>query len=234
MKKKMKIHTVILILLLTEMHICAQDPGIVVYEPFTVSDSIRQNEIAATRNILKWNLGLIGRGCFAIDYERVLGNSFTIELEGGITYRDFIFELLVLESDPEVMLFGENIKASFMAGVGLRYYPNSDYEGFYFSPVIRYRNYYSDSEYDANGSPEKYNTSYNMTDIGFIIGGQEDWGWSDILTDFSFGISLRHFNYYENTEIYDNQSYQFLGYDSKLVSKNLPAVIFGYKIGFTL
>ncbi len=235
----MKTPISILLFLLTAEILFSQNTGIVVYEPFNVKDSVNQaTVIKIDKNCLKWNISLLGRGCFAFDYERLLSQALTMEFEAGITYRDLIFESIFESESSDIYDYSDNsdnVRLGYIIGADLRFYPTEgDFEGLYISPMLRYRFYQSEKEFDLNDKVVTFSNDYNMSDVGFIVGCQRESDYSEVLWDWFFGVSFRRFEYKDFSEVYEENSYDITGYESKDKKMGLPAIICGFKVGFTL
>ncbi|MBI9068052.1 MAG: hypothetical protein JEZ09_12220 [Salinivirgaceae bacterium] len=225
-----------LLLLFLVVKICpAQNTGVVVYEPFNATDSLNpRTDLKINQNALKWNLGYLGRGCFSFAYERSIISALSLELEAGLTYQDYIFEELSdLDAFETDYTDGENeINIGYNLAIALKYYPvEGDLEGLYFSPMIRYRTYNNQQEFELNNIISTYPNGYNMTDYAFVCGLQGG-GWSDLTSEMYFGVSYRVDHVKQFNYINDNDGNR-IGYDVQSITNKKPVLLFGYKIGYT-
>jgi len=198
---------------------------VVVYEPFKSTESYDSEDVAAEyKNCLKWNMSLVGRGIFLINYERPLIDKLTIEAGIGLTYRDYIFELI--RDEITYTPYGDDnitVETGLAFELGPKFYPNgySNFDGVYFQPLYRYRSYkvFTDNDYDIG---------YKSTDASFIFGYQyESWNW-DITWDLYFGIAMCKTNY----KAYEDDDYSY-SYTGKIIDETAkrPILLCGFKIG---
>lgn len=200
---------------------------IVKKDVFETKSLIKEN-IKIDKNVLKWNIYMLGRGAFIINYERMITSQFTIETGLGLTYRDFILEDKLLHfssnSDGEEKgskyvheFFGieTKINLGYSIEVAPRFYPkDGDFEGYYISTPIRFRQYNIENKYDF---------SYNTLDFGFVLGYQyEQWG--EILSDYYIGVGYRT-NHYSK---FDTNNLQTVA-----TKESYPCLFLGYKLGFS-
>jgi len=172
---------------------------IVIYDPFNANQTIDVKEdLKYDKNLIKWNIGLLARGAFEIDYERAIGDKFTIEVGVGVTYNDWMY--FAINQMYDFSDATDKYKYGALFTAGLRFYPNSvvGFDGFYISLPFRYRNYLSTREityYIDNGiyNNQEYTTTLNNnhkhTEFGFIIGSQTGNSW-DVTLDYYFGIGI--------------------------------------------
>lgn len=139
------------------------------------------------RNLISLNTYLLGRGIFALSYERVLAPMHSISFTGGLTYRDLIFELFhedefkmkSTENDYGVYKQGTKSSAGYMFDVSYKFYPKSynDFEGFYISPGFAYKHYtYKDkfTPYSLQGNPySNYANGYSTYTSGSSVASIE-------------------------------------------------------------
>jgi hypothetical protein len=205
-----------------------EKPKVVVYKPFVVEQEVDPiKDVVISRNMIKWNYWMIGRGAFLMEYERSLKQKLSIEGGLGLTYRDFIFEFFrEISSDDWDYYENKSINLGIMAQAGIRYYPvDGDMEGFYVSGLLRYR------KYNLNGDIAYFNFTnmnadfgYQMTETCFLIGRQWEDFLLDVTGDFYMGVSYEFASYHQPSEINGIWHMQ-------KVNKNLPALLFGMKIG---
>ncbi len=204
-----------------------------IYEPFKSGQSLDvKKNIKVNQNCFKWNWSLLGRGVFAINYERLITSNFSFELGGGLTYRDYMYE-----AGRGDELFGtgsrsdaktDKIKLGPYLEGNVRFYPSEgDLDGFYLSPFVRYRSYNIENMLDN----KYYNAGYNMTDIGLNIGIQREVYSSGVLVDSYFGVAYRN--------RIATMPYSITDYNNTIttvttVNTNtwVPTLTLGFKIGF--
>ena len=206
-----------------------------IYEPFKSGQSIDvKKDIKVDHNCLKWNWSLLGRGVLAFNYERLITSKLSFELGAGLTYMDFLYELgqggdaLGGDTKSYDVTLGPYVEGN------LRFYPTEgDLEGFYLSPFIRYRNYnlsttFDDSGLSSGSGKNSYNSSYNMTDIGFNIGVQRETWITGVMVESYFGVAYRY-------RVVNNPYVDYVNSTPVVIqektSKWVPAITFGFKIG---
>ena len=154
----------------------------------------------------------------------------------GLTYADFlmntgIFQLLEnVEITPP-----DNIYIGYAFDGSLRFYPGGcyDFEGFYMSPLFRYRHYRGESNlenynnYYQQYQDETFKNDLVAYDFGFLIGHSGEGMVFDWLVDYYFGVSYRINAYNEFT--YLNNSWI-----STPAAFKIPSIMAGLKIGFSL
>jgi len=218
---------------------------VITYDPFNTSSTDPKKDVKPDKNEIKWNLSLLTRGIFLFNYERVLSEHISLEAGIGGTYRDYSFEFYNEGTESDNSFFwGQNfnysdynitIKPGVAFEVSPRIYPTDGYfEGFYFAPVFRYRNYNiiakdpvfnNDSTGETQTIKGSQNIGYHTSEYGFLIGYQtEQWAWYDITWDYYFGVSFR------------NNTYKDLKYEGNTLTivdktKSFPSIMLGIKIG---
>ena len=183
---------------------------IVVYDPFNPNQTVdTKKDIVHDKNLVKWNLGMLVRGAFEVDYERCLGDKLTFEIGAGITYCDFFY----LFNDDLFDNGSGDIKYKYgpLFTADLRFYPRSvgDFDGLYVALPFRYRSYLSeetvtyhvDNGFNSNEYTTVMDNNHKHTEIGFIVGTQTGNDW-DLTFDYYFGVGLstieRVYPYFDN------------------------------------
>jgi hypothetical protein len=258
----------IIVFLICSKNIYSSDTNkvtVTIYDPFNAKTTLTKEEIKIYKNAFKWNMGILPRGAFMLNYERSFVRFFTSEIGLGLTYRDYIFELVNYDDMGNYPTTNGSVKSSlgFAFDGAFRFYPKEgDFEGFYFSPIYRYRNYNLEIErsysnitqsnddnntdyynYNYNYNSENvfskttkwYNADYKASEMGFVVGWQYEGWWTEMLIDWYFGISYRNVSYNIHKEVYDKEfTYDVKRIDVIPVKKSYPALLCGVKIGFTL
>lgn len=172
-------------------------------------------------NVVKWNIGLLGRGAFFAEYEREIFPMMSIESGLGITYLDgvnFIYQDMNGDGSSYYQTPGYGPAVSLRT----RFYPSemNDMEGFYASIAGQARWYNNKTILDS----KTYNTGTAMKDVHFALGWQlESYMFDELYYDFYFGVALRSIK-----EHYVN------GTKRKVESEtiNRPAFVLGFKLGY--
>jgi hypothetical protein len=190
------------------------------------SDSVQQ--------ALKINVFNVVRGEFALYYETRLSDAFSVEVGGGVTYIDYMYELFTNGGDYLNLGEGRKPPVKFYSGVTgkvqFRWYP-SRYEtaitGYYLAPELSYRNYKMDYFVYTGLISEPHRIERKWTDIKLQFGYQTADPYENIFFDWFVSIGARHYN-----EVY----MQGAGYDAEFIRDKYwgPVVGGGVKIGFTL
>jgi hypothetical protein len=199
------------------------------YEPFNPNKTIdTKKDIKIDQNCLKWNWTLLGRGIFALNYERLITSTFSFELGAGLTYKDLYFEQWQEAQDEYSYSAGDNrkIKMGPYLEANLRFYPTEgDLEGFYISPFFRYRKYNNQS---LMSDDNWYSTNYTMNEIGLNFGIQSESWLTGLMVDSYFGI-----RYGNRVMDVPESNYINSGYivDQVKTKKWMPGIMLGAKIG---
>jgi hypothetical protein len=165
-------------------------------------DTTTVPKVKGLQNMLKWNISLLGRGVFMLNYERSIGKNISIEIGAGITYSDFIFTQYYDVGSFKKQAYASNINSSgntvitslmktpfqgatkfagYAVELNPRYYFNkAEFDGFYVSPFLSYSkyNYGVTVEEETGTSYSSFNSRsitdlyYTFTDLGFKIGYQ--------------------------------------------------------------
>ncbi len=230
----------ILIFLLYSFNLFSQvkdSTKITVFDPFNATETVDiQKDIKYDKNIVKWNIGMICRGAFEMDYERSISDKFTFEFGAGITYRDLFYNLLTeLEND----FSSENTKYKYgpLLSCGIRFYPQSvlGFDGLYISIPLRYRYYTADKTvtYNNNSSGNYvdytavFKNNHEHFEAGFIIGRQTGNDW-DLTFDSYIGIGINSVN--STKPIYsDVGNFSIPIQQSETISR--PFLLLGVKVG---
>jgi hypothetical protein len=203
------------------------------------SDYIPKSLAIDQQNYVSINPYLLLRGAFTINYEQVLTPRQSIVLAGGLTYRDFIYEL-GNSLDDGIDFEGVQAKVGTYYEVAYKFYPKGydDFDGFYLSPGIIGRSYSLSKQIEYTGSTgsnikNNVNVGYKLNEAFLKFGYvSESWMFDEIITDFYFGVGMRQgtFNTYE---LIDNStsSGQYIVTGKK--GKVSPCVYLGVKIGMS-
>jgi hypothetical protein len=182
-----------------------------------------QGDGSYEKNCIKWNYGMLVRGAFVINYERLITDKFTFEVGAGITYRDFLSEF----SRSTGYFSTNDLKTETKIGCyfdgSFRYYFSEGlFEGVYTSPFVRYRKYnITETQEDNYNLP----AGYKFTECGLLFGFQEEKDYSGIWKDIYFGLG------YRILEIQDkNYSNETLKYYTESKKYKYPAILFGVKL----
>lgn len=182
-------------------------------------------------NYFKLNPYLLFRGAFTLGYERILHSKHGIEINGGFTYRDFIFEGFDgLESEGENV----NVKIGYIIDIAYKFYPKhyGNFDGPYLSPGFLIRQYNTESEVSYNYSDLKWvDTGYSMKETYLKFGYVYESFWLDeVIIDAYFGFGLRSYKRNDYEIEYVSNSNDEL--NTFITEKTVPAIYLGAKIGF--
>ena len=173
------------------------------------------------KNLISLNTYLLGRGIFALTYERMLTPMHSLAISAGLTYRDLIFETFqkdeIYPSKESGSSYGNKTGtksgAGYMFDVNYKFYPKSydDFEGFYLSPGFIYKHYsYSDKFDQSSLAGYTYNSgytyssssknieqpvTYNLSELSLKFGYMyESWWYDGLIIDFYCGFGYRTAN----------------------------------------
>lgn len=197
-----------LCILLSSFALSAQDTGRIIHFRSFDSDTISTE---ATRrpllNSVKFNLSLVPRGLFLINYERQLSGSLSLEAGLGVVvasdfmyvwssgFRDEFGENTAFDRIPDLSLAYE---------IGFKLFPSGDgfLEEFYVNPVFSYRTYRF-SINSPSGEEISGTEGYNFSDFSLRFGIQTEMWFLDVYADWYVGVGYRmgqtHDLVYNNT-----------------------------------
>ena len=217
--------------------IYSQNNNITTYDPFKPTETVTPGEASRQikKNVIKWNLSVIPRGIFQFNYERLINSHLTLEGGFGLTYFDYMLVLGSVFSISNKDLYFPTENTTITPGLAFEFAPRiyptvGDLEGFYLSPIGRFR-YYNITALDPDNMHKgSYDYGYNVSELGFTIGFQnEGWFW-DVMHDWYFGVGYRTINYKgfkENST--GTTPTPFIDKQAKA-----PFIFFGWKMGFAL
>jgi hypothetical protein len=177
---------------------------VIVYDPFNANQTVDvKKDLVHEKNIIKWNIGLLGRGAFEMDYERCITDKFTGEVGVGLTYLDFIREAFTNLNGATTDFSFQNttIKYGPLFTADIKFYPKSalGFEGLYISIPVRFRSYASARKitYEIPNPGGNYiettstfQDNSNYFEYGFIVGNQTNIYHGDVTWDYFFGVGL--------------------------------------------
>lgn len=186
-------------------------------------------------NYVKINPYLIARGAFTIGYERSLHPYHSVEINGGVTYRDFIHELVNLDTDN----FGDSrstVKLGHIVDLAYKFYPktNDYFEGPYLSPGVLFKKYNIQHEvsYSSTYNTKMVDAGYSMKEIYLKFGYvYESWIYDDLIVDAYLGFGIRNIRK-EDYEIINSTMTRNEEVITFITESRVPAVYLGLKIGF--
>jgi hypothetical protein len=204
---------------------------IVIYDPFNPNQTVdTKKDITYEKNQIKWNLGMLMRGAFEMDYERVLGDKFTIQAGAGITYLDLMYS--VLRDIESIDMSNMKYKYGPLLTADMRFYPGSvaDFDGFYVSLFYRYRKYNAIETVTSYIDNKTYSTemtnSHQHSELGFMVGWQTG-DYLDLVYDYYFGIGLSNITKVSP----DRSNYNSLPFEKTEYLKR-PVIFMGIRMGF--
>ncbi len=174
-------------------------------------------------NEIKWDVGMLGRGIFILNYEHAVFSWLSPEIGLGITHTDFIYAGEVATGIfPYTYSYDRTSRYGFAYSGALRFYPRKmdNMKGIYLSLGVqgRYFRFSSPKEKDFDGYSE-----VNMYDARFVGGWQKQSEYVEDLTwDLYFGVGIRTIkdHYYDA----DKRSME-------IGSSEHPILIAGVKLG---
>ena len=203
---------------------------VIVYDAFNSKQTVDvKKDGSYEKNIFKWNIGMLGRGAFEMDFERCISKKFTVEAGAGVTYIDLMGEAFAANSD--FSFDNATLKYGPLLTCDLKFYPKTvfGFEGTYISVPFRIRNYYSTQKlsYYVNNIQvtNTFNRNRNHSEYGFIVGYQSGDYW-DLTWDYFFGIGINSSN--SSIPVYDDNDIPHQNSEHKV----LPVIFFGFKMGF--
>jgi hypothetical protein len=176
-------------------------------------------------NVIKWDVGMIGRGTFMLNYERMLLPAVSAEIGAGITYSDFMFfgrETLKKNIDYSDR-YGTRKSYGPALAARIKIYPRiiDDMQGVYLSFGGQWRQYRSYAKL-----PEERLVVNNTLGADFCIGWQvNSESVSGLSADFFFGLGIRDFKaQYYTKEIEADKTLRVL-------KINRPVLLAGLRLG---
>lgn len=207
---------------------------VVVLETETTNKDIEEQQTSYTedRNYVYFNTYLLARGAFVMGYERMLNKAHAVNVEFGLTYRDFVYESFGDEEFIDV-----NTSTGQFVSLNYKIYPNKNlhYDGeFYISPGFIYRNYnLVELVGYRNGSEfieEEVDAGYSMTDLSLKLGYVYESRWfSNLIVDAYAGFGLRSLETNDH-ELVENNNNTVLQRENNTTS--VATAYLGAKIGF--
>lgn len=214
---------------------------------FAQSDSIRVRVFDGTeqqptstahydKNFARLNYYLLARGAVTLGIERILHDRHAVSVDAGLTYRDFIYEIMFDEGEFEFE--GVDVKVGTYLDLAYKFYPRRyhNFDGeFYLSPGFIARNYniaQNVTFHDGTISrTQKVDKGYGMREaylkFGYVNPGLF---FDDLILDYYFGFGLRDVQS-KGYEIQDAVSGGQRIVPTEKV-QSLPAIYMGIKIGF--
>jgi hypothetical protein len=172
-------------------------------------------------------------GDFSLYYEYRLSNHFSAEAAAGVTYIDYMYEIIQNEG-RFISKFSESSSAKFYSGYSgrfqFRWYP-SNYEtaitGYYLAPEISTRTYKMDYLVNTGLIAEPHRLNRKYVDLRLQFGHQDADPYDSFFWEWYVSAGLRHFN-----EDYVTGA----GLDAEFGHSDYwgPIVGVGLKIGFNL
>lgn len=186
-------------------------------------------------NYVKFNPYLIARGAFTVGYERSLHPYHSVEINGGVTYRDFIYEFAKLDTDY-FNDYETTVKIGYIIDVAYKFYPktNDYFDGPYLSPGVLLKKYNIQHEvpYSFTSNSKLVDAGYSMKELYLKFGyAYESWFYDDLIIDAYFGFGVRNIrkNDYEIRDATQHRNEEILSFTTET---NVPAIYLGLKLGF--
>lgn len=212
----------VLIALITLCITSIEAQTVIVYSSDTTQQI--QTKSKVDMNVFSWNFSLLGRGAIAFEYDRKINDYLQFMVGAGVTlinpwyaFRNFVN---VFGVDGEDNL--KNVKPGILLEFAPKIFPKQmdDLDGFYISPMYRYKTYNMIKEhYDYNSDTRKeYKHSTLSHDITVTFGWQIEEGLFGAFSSYYFGAG------------YSFGQEKFQGQTNKI---NQPLILFGSTIGFS-
>lgn len=204
-----------------------QQPKVVIYKPFSTTETVEPNVSHRETMCVKWNSFLLVRGVFSLSAEKMLTSQLSVEADGGVTYRDWVFEFNK-HLDLAGFMSENELDNSFgtMFGIKMKYYVSEgDLEGIYVSPFIRHRKY-NISTVPSNPNTPGKKIGYQMFEYGILFGVQQLEILGDISTEVYIGCGLSNQDYYKAEDSYGTDIFLHR-------TKSVPLILFGVNFGLS-
>ncbi len=203
------------------------------YQPSKGSSFIQKNKISINP------LGVL-IGDYPLYYERMLGNTFSLEIGAGVTYENYAGNLFRYGNADT---YNSNFTRVYTLGntysISPKVYLDEAFEGSYLAFCYRHRLYKNDvTEYTGSATPidEPIKESTKLNSLTFNYGYVFTLGKGFIL-DYYMGLGLRSSSITQAVATYTtNLSYpydSYYTYDSERTNKTSLAAMVGIKVGYT-
>ena len=174
-------------------------PKVTVYKPFQADETVDPTQVdkIVDMNMIKFNYDIIGRGVFALNFERAFTKKLSGEIGFGLTYRDWLYEKVGdLSFDDGWGEENVRIKPGLYFEANIHYYPKEDvFDGLYFSPIVRYRSYNLTGPSDAPIPNADW--GYQFTEFGLTVGYETEIRFFNQISDYYVGFDYVLLNYYD-------------------------------------
>lgn len=139
-------------------------------------------------NIVTWNFSLLGRGAFAFEYDRKINDYLQIMAGAGLTIINpwYSYKYFVMDYNGYDL---KSVKPGLLLEIAPKFFPKllDDLDGFYISPMYRYKTYHMIDKYDLLNSEEEYKHSTYSHDLALTLGVQFESGYFDTFWSFYLG-----------------------------------------------
>jgi len=226
----MKRTFLVLCILLSSYALSAQETGRIInfrsFESDTISTEATQRP---QLNSIKFNLLLLPRGVFMINYERQLTGSLSLEAGLGVVvasdllyawyggFRDDFGEDYAFDQIPDPSLAYE---------IGFKLFPSGDgfLEEVYVNPVFSYRTYRFPVD-NSNGDEISGREGYDFSDFNLRFGIQTEMWFLDVYADWYVGFGFRMVQTHNVVHNYTTSTYSLVTEELRL-----PQFLLGVKI----
>ena len=210
------------------------------------SESTQTNKKAEEqgRLAIKYNLTSMFLGEFPISAEYAVKDWFTTEVGVGALHANYLgnliggpFFVLGQGGDPFDNSFGEcfycertfSLSTSFLARA--RFFLGDDYfDGGYIGLGLNYRPY-KGTQINTENPLNEVEWYSKVTELDLMFGAQYDTG-NRILFEYYIGFGVLFKNMLVPTEIYDDNTFEFVGVNTVEQNGTSAAIRFGFLIGF--
>lgn len=191
------------------------------------------------KNKISFNpLGLL-IGDYPLYYERMFGNTFSVEIGVGVTYENYagnLFRYGVLDNSADGFTRSYTLGNTYSISPKV-YFEDDEFEGSYLAFCYRHRMYKSDAtEYAGTAFASPIKESAKLNSFTFNYGYVFTLGKGFIL-DYYLGLGLRFADIAEAQEIEtSSNTYPYsttTTYEAVHEKKVSPTGVMGFKLGYT-
>jgi hypothetical protein len=202
------------------------------YQPSKGTQSLNRNKISINP------LGVL-IGDYPLYYERMFGNTFSLEVAAGLTYQNYIGNVLDFSNNnSSVNDNSKSYKIGTTYSISPKVYLDDDgFEGSYLALCYRHRYYANDiSNYQGATLPSVMHENKKINSFTFNYGYLFNIGKGFIL-DYYVGIGISTVTSstvvaeYNQNYSYTNPNSTFL-YQNKIQNKTLPTGMMGLKVSY--
>jgi hypothetical protein len=179
-------------------------------------------------------------GDYPLYYERMFGNTFSVELAAGVTYENYIWTAVDFYGGTSSNYSNSDLTRSYKLGstysISPKVYLQDDcFEGSYLALCYRSRVYKDEvTEYQGTTFADPMKESFKLNSFTFNYGYMFHLG-KGFMLDYYIGLGIRAVTESEFTSMYvTSNSYPYSGYTYGIQEKKstAPTGMMGLKIGY--